>query len=265
MRGLRPLVAALSLSIITTAAAADEAPICPDRPSKSTGTCTVPTGRVQVETGLIDWSQDRSDGIRTDFVTFGSSLVKYGIGERADIELGVTPFATQRVRVGGAHATASGFGDLLLRVKYRLTAESAPIEVALDPFVKLPTAKHDLGNRRVEGGLVVPVSADLGKSGLTLSLDPELDLLADSDGHGRHAAMIQVINLGASLNDRLGVSGELWGQWNWDPARTDRQFSADGAVTYLVNRDLQLDAGANFGLNSNTPDVEVYAGISTRF
>jgi hypothetical protein len=25
------------------------------------------------------------------------------------------------------------------------------------------------------------------------------------------------------------------------------------------------DRGANFGLNRNTPDVEVYAGIATRF
>jgi hypothetical protein len=32
-----------------------------------------------------------------------------------------------------------------------------------------------------------------------------------------------------------------------------------------VNKDLQLDAGANFGLNRQTPDIELYAGVSTRF
>jgi hypothetical protein len=32
-----------------------------------------------------------------------------------------------------------------------------------------------------------------------------------------------------------------------------------------VNKNVQLDAGANFGLNRNTPDVELYAGISKRF
>lgn len=33
----------------------------------------------------------------------------------------------------------------------------------------------------------------------------------------------------------------------------------------LVNSDLQLDAGGNFGLNRQTADIEVYAGISRRF
>jgi hypothetical protein len=36
-------------------------------------------------------------------------------------------------------------------------------------------------------------------------------------------------------------------------------------VAYLVSKDLQLDAGANFGLNRETPDVELYAGFSVRF
>ena len=66
-------------------------------------------------------------------------------------------------------------------------------------------------------------------------------------------------------SDKVTASGDLWGQWEWDPAGTTRQASADGSIAYLVNKDLQLDAGANFGLNRNTPDVELYAGISKRF
>ena len=42
----------------SSAAAAD--PICADRPGKGTGTCIVPAGRWQVETGLVDWTADRS-------------------------------------------------------------------------------------------------------------------------------------------------------------------------------------------------------------
>ena len=44
-----------------------------------------------------------------------------------------------------------------------------------------------------------------------------------------------------------------------------RQASADGSVAYLLSKDVQLDAGANLGLNRNTPDVELYAGVSKRF
>jgi hypothetical protein len=246
-------------------ALAAEAPICADRPSKSTGECTVPAGRIQVETGLIDWTHDRSGGVTNDSTAFGSSLIKYGLSQKADVELGPTPVETVHVSASGVHDRTTGFGDSIVRVKYKLTPDDSPVLVALDPFVKLPTAGHRLGNGKVEGGLLLPMSAQLGKSGPTLSLDPELDLLADDDGHGHHASMIQVLNLGFAPSDKISISGELWGQWNWDPAGTTRQASADGSIAYLLNNDLQIDAGANFGLNRQTPDVELYTGVSVRF
>ena len=200
-----------------------------------------------------------------DFIVVGSTLVKYGLSANADIELGITPLEIDHVHGKGVHERASGFGDTILRVKYRLTGDGAPFEVALDPFIKIPTANHRLGNGKVEAGLVVPMDAPLGKSGLTISFDPELDILADEDGHGHHVAMTQVVNLGASLTDKLSISGEIWGNWEWDPAGTAKQYSADAAVAYDLNKDLQLDAGANFGLNRETPDIEVYTGVSVRF
>lgn len=258
-------LAVVLMALSSAAPAADEQPICPDRPSKSTGPCTVPQGKWQVETGLIDWTRDTSGGVTTDTTVWGNTAIKYGISGNADVELWVTPLETLSIHGGGANEHHSSFGDTLVRVKYELTPDSAPIQVALDPFVKIPTANHQLGNGKIEGGLLVPVQVSLGKSGVSLSLDPELDLLADNDGHGRHLAMTQVFNLGGSLSDKVNVSAELWGQWNWDPAGTQKQYSADVAFAYLPNKNLQLDTGANFGLNRSTPDIELYAGISTRF
>jgi hypothetical protein len=77
--------------------------------------------------------------------------------------------------------------------------------------------------------------------------------------------MAQVASLGWQATDKLNLAAEIWGQWDWDPAGTTRQSSADGSVAYLLSDDVQLDAGANFGLNRVTPDVELYAGISKRF
>ena len=265
MTGRNGVVAGLLLCVATSAAAADEQPICPDRPSKSTGPCTVPDGKWQIETGLVDWTHDNSDGVRTDTTTWGSSGIKYGISSNADVELWLTPLETLSIHGGGVDEHHSSFGDMLLRVKYELTPGNAAVQIALDPFVKIPTANHQLGNGKVEGGLLVPVQVTLGKSGLTLSLDPEMDLLADQDGQGHHLTMSQVFNLGTQINDKLNVSAELWGQWDWDPAGTGTQYSADVAFAYLPNKNLQLDWGANFGLNKQTPDVELYTGVSVRF
>jgi hypothetical protein len=77
--------------------------------------------------------------------------------------------------------------------------------------------------------------------------------------------MIQVVGLGWQASSKLNLSGELWGQWNWDPAGTQRQATADVAAAYLVSNDFQWDGGANFGLNRYTPDLELYSGFSVRF
>ena len=261
----RIIVVAILLAGGGQAAAADQQPICADRPSKSTGPCTVPAGSWQIEAGMIDWSRDRSGGESTDMTQWGGSLIKYGLSGNADVELGIIALETLSIRGAGVQERHSTFGDTLVRVKYALTPDNAPVQVALDPFVKIPTASHSLGNGKVEGGLLVPVQVPLGKSPLTLSFDPELDLLADEDGHGRHVAMQQVADLGVQLNHKLSLSTEIWTAWDWDPAGTASQASADGAIAYDMSKDLQLDAGANFGLNRNTPDVELYTGLSLRF
>jgi hypothetical protein len=74
-----------------------------------------------------------------------------------------------------------------------------------------------------------------------------------------------VASLGWQASAKLNLSAEIWGQWDWDPSGTTRQASADGSVAYLLSNDVQLDGGANLGLNRQTPDVELYAGVSKRF
>ncbi|HEX6661462.1 MAG TPA: transporter [Sphingomicrobium sp.] len=255
----------IAAMLLAAAATTGQQPICPDRPSKANGACTVPAGHVQLETGLIDWTRDKTGGVRSDLVQWGGTFVKYGLGPKSDIELGITPLETLGIRSGGQRDRASGFGDIAVRWKRGLTDESAPMQAAAIPFIKLPTAAHGLGNGKVEAGITVPVSAALGKTGLTVTLGPELDLKTDADGHGYHAAMAQLINFGLTATSRLSLSGELWAGWDWDPRETSKQASADASVAYLVTSDFQLDAGTNFGLNPQTADLELYAGVSKRF
>ena len=257
-------MAATALLAASTAAAAADAPICPDRPGKGTGTCTVPAGHWQVEAGLVDRAHDSSGGAHSDFTTFGSSLIKYGLSDRADIELGITPLETFRIHGGGTYEKHSSFGDTLVRAKYRLTSDNAPFAVALDPLVKLPTANRQLGNRKIEAGLTVPMSAPLAGP-VSLAVTPELDWRSDLDGNGHHAAMSGVVGLGLAASTRLSLSTELWAARDWDPLGTIKQYSADGSIAYLVSDSVEVDGGANFGLNRMTPEVEVYAGVSTRF
>jgi hypothetical protein len=257
--------ASIGLVALVTAGAANaqEAPICTDRPAKANAVCTVPAGRFQIETALLGWSRLDDGGARLETLYVGASALKYGLSGRSDLQLGVSPLVRIQTDQDGDRSTLSGVGDLVVRYKHRITADGTPVQVALIPFVKLPTARRGIGNREWEGGVAAAVSVPVGKA--TVTFGPEADLLADGAGHGRHVALVNLINLSASVAPRLSLAGELWTNINYDPAGTLRQASADLALAYAMSDDFQLDAGANAGLTKATADIELYAGASFRF
>lgn len=242
----------------------DEPPICTDRPTKANAVCTVPQGDWQLESSAVSWSLIEAGGTKTRLLSIGSSVMKFGLGDRSDLQVGITPFVRSRTDAGTGNSTASGFGDLTIRYKHRLTADDAAVQVGLIPFAKLPTADGDIGNGKVEGGLAVPISIATG-SPVTVVLGPELDLLADADGNGHHPALVNLVNLSAPIASRLTLYGELWTMANLDPADHVMLASADTALAFAISPAAQLDLGANLGLTKHTPDVELYFGISLRF
>lgn len=261
----RFLVAALlgQLPLLAYAQGADVAAICTDRPTRANATCTVPAGDWQVESDIANSTHASDGGVTTDTFYIVNPYLKYGLNDHQDIELNWAPDIRVRTREDGHRRTLSGAGDLYLRFKSRLIGDDH-FSMALIPFVKAPTAAQRLGNDRWEGGLALPIGVAL-PAGFSLTLGPEIDWLADSDGHGHHAAYTQLANLSHALSGRVTLAVEYWAQDNHDPAGTIRQRSADVAVSFLVNPTLQLDVGANFGLNGHTPDRQVYLGIAHRF
>ncbi len=269
---MRMIVAAVlvaSGALIAGAASAepsggDPPALCTDRPTKATAACTVPSGMIQIESDLANWTHNRDAGERTDTWLYTNPLIKYGLGESTDIEAGIAPYVTLRTRDSSGVSRAHGIGDLTLRVKQRLTPSDAKALFAIEPFVKIPTAKVPIGNGKVEGGLIATGVMAL-PAGLSMTASPEIDVLADGDGQGRHVQLVGVINVGKSLSPKLTVYGELWTARNLDPGGHVSQVSADVAAALLVAKALQFDAGANIGLNRATPDIQAYVGISTRF
>lgn len=267
MTFVRFAVASLALAAAAPAFAREASgpgPICTDRPTKSNAACTVPKGMFQLETDLFNWTRIEAGGVRADVLLYTNPTLKYGLTDSSDIELNIAPYVEVRTRAGGARTSQGGVGDLIVRYKQRLTAPDAKTQVGLIPFVKVPTAERGIGNREWEGGVILPVNIAL--DGATLTLVPELDLLADSNDPGdRHLQFQGVVNLAFAIAPKTTLAVELWTAQNFDPVDTIRQYSADAAISYLVNDTLQLDFGGNFGLNQATPDVQLYVGLSTRF
>lgn len=248
----------------TAAQTGRDAPLCTDRPSKSNNVCTVPQGALQIESDLVNWTRSDDGGTRQDVIAYTSPTVKLGVGPATDVQVTITPYAELRTREASGVTRYGGFGDTFVRVKQRLTAADARLQIGAIPFVKIPTAGRDLGNRAWEGGISVPIQYGL-PDGFSLASSPEIDIIEDADGRGRHVQFVATANVGKAVSETVGVGAELWTAQNLDPAGAVRQYSADIFGTWLAAPRLQLDAGANFGLNRRTPDLQVYVGVSTRF
>ncbi len=222
-----------------------------------------------VESDLFNATFDRSGGQTTNTYIFSNPTLKLGVTNTADVEINLAPYerVDSRDRFTGVQTRAEGVGDLYLRGKLSLIGDDGgDFAVTLSPFVKLPTAAHGLGDGVVEEGLVIPITLNLPQN-WSLTLDPEVDALENSDDHGRHANLSGLISLSRPLDKSLTVSLELWSDMNIDPHRTVRQYSFDLGAAWIPPRrpNLQLDCGVNFGLNSVTPAAQFYTGVSQRF
>ena len=250
------------------AMAEDLRPLCPDRPSKGTSACTVDAGHVQVEADLANLTHDASGGVTSDAWAFANPTLKLGVTDSFDIEANLAPYVLIRThdRTSGARSTVSGIGDLFLRAKLNLAGNAGgAFGLALEPYVKAPTAPSSVGNGAWEGGLLAPISYNL-PMGWSLGVTPEADVIANASGSGRHLAVALPVGLGHSLGP-IAATVEVWTSQDFDPAGTTRQYSLDFAAAWQPPRqpNLQLDGGVNLGLNSATPGVQVYVGVARRF
>lgn len=248
---------------------ADMRPFCTDRPTKGTGPCTVDAGHIQIESDIFNATLQNSDGVVTDTTVYTSPNFRLGITDNMDVEMNLSPFmeVTTHDHSTGRRTDISGFGDIFLRVKTNLVGNgSGDFSAAIDPYVKLPTAPLGIGNGAVEGGLVVPLAFALSDT-WSLSVVPEIDVLRNALNNGMHANGALSLGITRTISDEISLSAELWGDADGDPSGTVAQESLDVAGTWQPPgiTALQFDAGANIGLNANTPGLQLYAGVSHRF
>jgi hypothetical protein len=239
-----------------------------DRPPKANVPFTVDAGHFQYETDIVNLGFNQLNGsAHTDTFLVPNPTFKLGLTNNVDVEIntpagiGVHSFDAAT----GASTTIWGVNDVFLRTKINLWGNDGGASAfALIPFVKLPTAPTGIGNGAVEEGVIAPLSVSLPK-GFTVLFNSEIDLLKNIADSGRHTNFINLVTFSHELVKDVTLYVEGWSDYNNDPVQKTTQYSFDFAVAWLVRRNLQLDAGIDFGLNSSTPKVQVFAGISQRF
>lgn len=237
-----------------------------DRPPKANVPYTVDAGHFQYETDLVNFTHQVTGSAHTDTLLVPNPTFKVGVTNDADFEVNV-PFVGVHSydTATAASSTLWGIGDTFVRSKINLWGnDGGDSAAAVIPYVKAPSAQLGIGNGAVEGGLIAPAAFSLPNN-FTLLLMPEVDVLKDSADDGRHGNYLLDVNLSREVIKNVTAYVELWSDYDADPAQKATLMSIDAAVAWVFLPNIQIDFGANFGLTSATPAIQVFAGLSQRF
>ncbi|MDR3420071.1 MAG: transporter [Xanthobacteraceae bacterium] len=241
----------------------------PDRPPKADSATTVDAGHFQYETDIVNYSQTNVGGVTTRLYQAFDPVWKFGLTNWADFELqynGYQNLVATSNATGAVVARGSGFGDVFVKSKINLFGnDGGSAALAVIPYVKIPSDSVNTSNGAVEEGLIAPLQLTLPQDfGMTLMT--EVDALKNANDNGRHVNFLNLVNLNHPVPGikNLSAAIELFSSVGTDP-NTPPVYTFDTALIYLLTPNVQLDWGADFGLNRAAPAVQVFMGLSQRF
>jgi Putative MetA-pathway of phenol degradation len=231
---------------------------------------TVDPNHWQIESYLVGYAY-AEDGTfagekRTTIWNIAPTTVRYGALKNLDLEVAISPYTFVDTEHAATHSVTSqrGFGDIFFKTKLNLWGDdSGSSALALMPWIKVPTAQDHLGNDRLEGGLTIPIALELPR-GLWLFLSPEASAVEKTNGRGYTAAFRNTTTLWHQIVGELSGYIEFV---NWVPSDVPSEWygTADAGCTYMLTKNVQLDAGVLIGVTRTAPDINPFVGLSVRF
>jgi hypothetical protein len=253
-------VALVLLAVAPACAGNDDDVIDPDRPDTTNSANPVATGRVQLETGAFYRRTSEAGGPAERRLSWEATL-RIGIANNVEFRIDSEPV----VRVDNGR-DETDVGDFTLGLKYRFLSTREDVwwpALALNPFIKLPTAQEPIGSGETDAGLLLLASFDLPSS-FTLDVNAGPVLV----GQNRPSGHLVQARASASVSRRLvdGLSGFFELAYASRDTREGRDgFGLQTGVIWRVARDFALDTAMSTSLVGAAPDFGVRAGFSVRF
>lgn len=244
-----------------------------DRPDTTESPFTVDAGHVQFESTIFGYSRSRRDdeGTITKGYEYGTTNIRIGLTNWAEFGVVVAPYGVVKTRpLDPLEATrVSGPGGVDLRMKFNFwgndTFEKAGATAfALLPFLTLPTDRDNgISPSGVEGGLIVPFAVKLTDK-FSLGVNGGFHIVRNEDAPGTHTEWLASASLAYEWNEKLSTYYELASRYRQKDAGGDISVFGTG-FTYKLAKNVQLDAGINFGLTRAADQINPFVGISARF
>lgn len=244
-------------------------PFSTDRPGKTHSSLTVDAGHFQVESDIWNYTWDHwtKNDTTVRAYTIGNPNLKLGITNWAELDIFLPLYNSLAIRSRDQSNVerASGFGDVLLGGKVNFFGnDGGDQSLGAIGFIKVPTAAPGLGNDMVEYSLNLPFTTAL-PSKFSLTLEPAFGLFRNLNKQGYEGDYQFLANLnrpiiGEKVTAALELALDFSGDHNIGPRHT-----IDPSLQWLVQSNLQLDAGAYIGLTKAAPDWNPYVGVSYRY
>jgi hypothetical protein len=231
---------------------------------------TVDAGHVQVETYPFGYRRDHDRSADTDTViegwTFAPTTLRLGLLDNLDAHVSLAPYTTVRTtdRLTSQTGKQRGFGDVVARVRWNVWGNDVgSTAFGVTPFLKVPTSQDGLGNDAYEAGVVLALAAELPLGWWVVST-PELDVNKDWYSSGYHAEFAHTLYFWHSIVGDLSGWAEFYSRVSGERS-VPWVGTVDFGLTFMLTRNLQLDAGTRVGVTRSADDINPFLGISVRF
>lgn len=228
-----------------------------DRPDATEASSTVGKGVLQFETGGL-YESFEENNIKSENYTYNTMLIRYGILDNLEMRLG-WDFVEGVTTVNGNKLdnVTSGLSPLLLGLKLDIAEEDGCMpEIALIGHV-FPVFSAAEDYRPEYTGVDFRLSLSH-----TLSENSSLgyNIGAQWGDDSPEAAAIYTLAYGYSFTEKFGMYAEVYGDL---PEDSSANHYWDAGMTYLVSKDLQLDAYVGTSI-TNGQDLLLGMGLSYR-
>ncbi|HSI85042.1 MAG: transporter [Candidatus Methylacidiphilales bacterium] len=241
-----------------------------DRPDRTESPYTVDAGHFQIEMDLANYTYTRVGSLRLNQWNVAPVNFKMGLLNNVDLQIVYDGYVNQSIRVKDEELEidekehTSGGGDLTARVKFNVWGnDGGTTALAIMPYVKIPTNTAQLGNRFVEGGIIVPLAIEL-PYGFGMGIMSEVDFLKDYESSGYSVGFTHSVTFSRNIIGNLGGYVEF-ATFVSTEKQTEWIGTFDTGLTYGLTDDIQLDCGCNFGVTRFADDYNPFVGVSVRF
>lgn len=228
------------------------------------GSQTIDVGHVQVELDLASTAYERVEEGVLSSTSIAPMTVRLGILPNIEMGFQWAPYEVEQSRLAASNETKQGRGDLVAQVKFNLWGNDGEDSgLAVQPYVKFPTASNGMGNDAIEMGMVVPLDLALPYE-FALGVENDLGMVRSEEGTAYQATLATSIAFQHPLFDcvdgYISMDTEVAGL-----TKEDLGMSVGAGFSYVLSKSMVLDAGISTGVPDPGNSMEIAVSAAARF